>query len=148
MILQSEITRLYSTCIKQSLRTIFPSSYSTSQPTSIPTLRNPCDAHLLPAYYKFYIYSPLAHTITKRTTDSIHMVNCYLGGLDIYSVVIYCPNDNFCSNTPSSSDICEPNPGGVSRWPPSTTRGECTFSTGIAVSWGFVPGAIDYEYVG
>lgn len=68
--------------------------------------------------------------LAKRATEGIHLVNC---GNNIYSVVVYCPDDSNCNHNPGSGDGCDHPRGGTFTWEGS--QESCTFSTGTIFTW-------------
>ncbi|KUJ17986.1 uncharacterized protein LY89DRAFT_732688 [Mollisia scopiformis] len=76
------------------------------------------------------ISSELTTNLAKRATEGIHLVNC---GNNVYSVVVYCPNDGDCNHDPGAGNGCDHPNGGTFTWEGSQQN--CKFDTGTTLTW-------------
>ncbi|KAE8454466.1 hypothetical protein EG329_000089 [Mollisiaceae sp. DMI_Dod_QoI] len=82
--------------------------------------------------------------LAKRS-EGVHLVNCN----NVYSVVVYCPNDSDCNHNPPAGDGCVRPGGGTYHWEGSPQS--CTFTTGVTFSWNIASNAQsqpNFAYVG
>jgi hypothetical protein len=73
-----------------------------------------------------------APQLSKRATEGVHLVNCAGNGL-LYSIIVYCPDDNNCKHQPSSDNQCFLTTSSLVKWEGKTAG--CAFTSGVTFSY-------------